>query len=91
MIDPNQQMELPLDDEGDFFELYVKNGQREFVRHVRFLRADCLYDAEDEISEIQPNYWQTMSVRPVEMTYVWKTYEDLHVAYMTCKSLLGLN
>jgi hypothetical protein len=86
-----QQMELPLDDDDrDFFELYVKNGRREFVRHVSFLRADCLNDAEDEISNVLPDYWKTMSVRPVEVEYVWKTYEELHVSYMICKALLKL-
>ena len=90
MSDAGMQMELPLEDGRDIFELYVKNGQREFVRHVSFLRANCLNDAEDEISEVLPDYWKTMSVRPVEVEYVWKTYEKLHISYMTCKSLLGL-
>ena len=79
------------EDESDIFELYTKNGRREFVRHVKFLRADCLNDAEDLISDIVPNYWKTMSIRPVEIEYVWRTYEDLHVSYMTCKSILGLS
>jgi hypothetical protein len=78
------------EDDRDIFELYIKNGQREFVRHVRFLRADCLNDAEDLVSVITPNYWKTMSVRPVETEYVWETYEELHVSYQTCKSLLGV-
>lgn len=90
MSDTGQQMELPLDDDRDFFELYIKNGRREFVRHVSFLKADCLNDAEDEISSVLPDYWKTMSVRPVEVEYVWKTYEELHVSYMICKALLKL-
>jgi len=89
MNDMNQ-LELPFDDDRPFFELFVKNGNREFVRHVRFLRAECLNDAEDEISVVLPNYWKTMSVRPVEIEYVWLTYEDLSVSYKHCKSLLGL-
>ena len=90
MSNMKKQLELPLDDTRDFFELYAKDGNREFVRHVRFLKADSLNHAEDEISGILPDYWKTMSVRRVDLTYVWKMYEDLHVAYMTCKSLLGL-
>jgi hypothetical protein len=77
--------------DSDIFELYAKNGRREFIRHVKFLRADCLNDAEDLVSDIIPDYWKTMSIRPVEIEYVWKIYEDLHVAYMTCKSILGLS
>ena len=84
-----KQLQLALE-EKDIFELYVKDGNREFVRHVRFLRADSLNNAEDVISEVLPDYWKTMRVRPASLEYVWDTYEDLHFAYKTCKSLLGL-
>ena len=90
MSNMKKQIELPLDDDRDIFELYVKDGNREFVRHVRFLRADSLNDAEDEISEVLPDYWKTMSVRPVKSEYVWNMYEELHFSYKICKSLLGL-
>tara|TARA_R110000824_G_scaffold303780_1_gene491628 strand:+ start:138 stop:407 length:270 start_codon:yes stop_codon:yes gene_type:complete len=84
-----KQLQLSLE-EKDIFELYVKDGNREFVRHVRFLRADSLNNAEDIISEVSPDYWKTMSVRPVVLEHVWDTYKDLHFAYKICKSLLGL-
>jgi len=90
MSNMKQQLELPLEDSRDFFELFVKDGNREFVRHVRFLRAESLNDAEDEVASVLSDYWKTMSVRPVNIKYVWKTYEDLHFSYNICKSLLGL-
>ena len=90
MSNMKKQLELSLDDTKDIFELYVKDGNREFVRHVRFLQAESLDDAEDEVSEIIPDYWKTMSVRHVGHEYVWSTYEDLHYAYNICKSMLGL-
>ncbi len=90
MSNMKKQINLPLDDDRDVFELYVKDGNREFVRHVRFLRADSLDDAEDDIKEIYPDYWKTMSVRPASLEYVWDTYEDLHYSYSICKNLLGL-
>ena len=79
-----------MDDNRDVFELYVKDGNREFMRHVRFLQADTLNDAEDRITEVIPDYWKTMSVRPVTLEYVWDVYQDLHFSYHTCKSMLGL-
>ena len=90
MSNMKKQLELPLDDDRDIFELYIKDGNREFVRHVRFLRADSLNDAEDKISEVLPDYWKTMRVRIVKLEYVWEVYQDLHFSYNTCKSLLGL-
>ena len=90
MANMKQQLELSLDDTRDIFELYIKDGNREFVRHVRFLKADSLDDCEDGIKEILPDYWKTMSVRPVNLKYVWSTYEELHFAYKSCKSVLGL-
>ena len=90
MSNMKEQLKLPLDDSREFFELYVKDGNREFVRHIRFLQADSLNSAEDEITTVLPDYWKTMSVRPVTLEYVWETYEDLHFSYHTCKSLLGL-
>ena len=64
-----RQLRLPLEDMGDIYELFVKDGNREFVRHVRFLRAKTLNDAEDAVSEVLPDYWKTMSVRRVDETY----------------------
>ena len=94
MKDLSIQMSLPFGDdaiEGKVFELYVKNGKREFQRHVKFIKAECLEDAEDSVIEINPDYWKNMSVRSVKPDYVWKTFEDLHVAYSTCKTILGLD
>jgi hypothetical protein len=79
-----------LDDDRDVFELYVKNGNKEFVRHVRFLQSDSLDDAEDLVCEARPDYWKTMSVRSVDIDYVWDVYEDLHFSYNICKSMLGI-
>ena len=90
MSDTGKQLMLSLDDDDDFFELYVKDGNQEFVRHVRFVKVSSLDDAEDVFLEAIPDYWKTMSVRPVEFDYVWKTYTDLHMSYMFCKSILGL-
>ena len=94
MKDLSIQMSLPFGDdaiEGKVFELYVKNGKREFQRHVKFIKAECLEDAEDSVIEINTDYWKSMSVRSVKPDYVWKTFEDLHVAYSTCKTILGLD
>ena len=94
MKDLSIQMSLPFGEdvvEGKVFELYVKNGKREFQRHVKFIQADCLEEAEDNVVGVNPDYWKTMSVRPVKPEYIWKTFEDLHVAYNTCKSILGLD
>lgn len=86
-----KQLQLPIDgDRGDIFELFVKDGNMEFVRHVRFLRASTRDDAEDFVAEIFPDYWKTMSVRWVNEKYAWETYEDLHYALSTCKSVLDL-
>jgi hypothetical protein len=88
------QMPLPLGmeahDNEKFFELHVKNGKQEFVRHVRFFKAECLDDAEDMALEVNPDYWKTMKVRSVELDYVWKMFQDLHFSYNICKSILGL-
>ena len=90
---PYTQMNLPFDVEdldGRIFELYIKNPNREFKSHVRFIKAESLQDAEDYIAEVDPVYWKTMSVRSVKLEYVWKTFESLHVSYHLCKTLLGL-
>ena len=79
-----------LDDDRDIFELYVKNGNKEFVRHVRFLQADSLDEAEDLMSEARPEYWKTMSIRSVDIEYVWDVYQELHFSYSVCKSMLGI-
>ena len=87
------QMSLPLtieEIEGNIFELYERNGKGEFTRHVRFLVADSLSNAEDQILEILPEYWKRYRVRSVDMEYLWKTYEDLHFSYKICKSILGM-
>jgi hypothetical protein len=93
MKDLSMQMSLPLgegDLEGNIFELYTKNPNREFQSHVRFVRAASREAAEDYVSESDPNYWKTMSVRSVRAEYIWKTFESLHMSYHTCKSILGL-
>tara|TARA_Y100000593_G_C4149112_1_gene256161 strand:- start:201 stop:491 length:291 start_codon:yes stop_codon:yes gene_type:complete len=88
------QMKLPLagviDEKDKFFELYVKNGKREFVRHVRFFTADTLEEAEDQALEADPEYWKTMKVRSVDIEYVWNVFQNLHFSYEICKSVLGL-
>ena len=94
-VDPDQ-MSFPFtsktDDElrGCVFELYKKNSNREFVRHVRFIEAESLNEAEDIASKIDAAYWKDKSVRAVSPEYVWKTFEDLHFSYNMCKSVLGL-
>jgi len=85
-----KQLQLPLEDRGEIFELFVKDGNREFVRHVRFLRAESLDEAEDLVAEVLPEYWRTMSVRWVDEAYAWKTHEDLHFALSMCKSVLDV-
>jgi hypothetical protein len=87
------QMSLPFDKDeldGRLFELYTKSPNREFQSHVRFIEADSLVDAEDFISEIDSDYWKKMSIRPVNVEYVWDTFESLHVSYHLCKSVLRL-
>ena len=84
------QMSLPFDEDemnNKVFELYVKNPNREFQRHVRFIKADSLEDAEDQISESDPDYWKTQSVRHVRVDYIWSTFESLHYSYHMCKSI----
>ena len=89
---PTQMDLFPKDEEleGHIFELYEKTDQREFKNHVRFIKADSLCEAEDFVSETDPNYWRTRSVRSVSVIYVWKTFEELHFSYQVCKSILGL-
>ena len=94
MKDLSIQMNLPFGEdelEGKVFELYRKNGNREFQSHVRFLRADSLEEAEDNIVEVNPDYWKTMSIRPADPEYIWKMFESLHVSYCSCKKVLGLD
>ena len=57
--------------EGHIFELYEKSPNREFRSHVQFIRADTLEEAEDKVAAIDPDYWRTKSVRPVEGEYAW--------------------
>jgi hypothetical protein len=83
-------LEVKMDDSEKFFELYVKSGQQEFVRHVRFFKAKSLAGAEDAALEVNPDYWKTMRVRPVKMDYVWRVFQDLHFSYNICKTLLDL-
>lgn len=85
-----RQLKLQLDNQGEIYELYVKDGNREFVRHVQFIRAPSLEDAEDTVIEVRPNYWKTMSVRRVDETYAWSVFEELHFAISSCKSVLDI-
>ena len=85
-----KQLKLPLDNPGEIFELFVKDGNREFVRHVHFIRAHSLAEAEDEVAKVNPGYWKTMSVRRVEESYAWSIHADLHFALATCKSVLDI-
>ncbi len=77
--------------EGHIFELYEKSPNREFRSHVQFIRADTLEEAEDKVAAIDPDYWRTKSVRPVEVEYAWIIFESLHYSYRMCKSILGLD
>tara|TARA_Y100000034_G_C6681311_1_gene299518 strand:- start:144 stop:419 length:276 start_codon:yes stop_codon:yes gene_type:complete len=83
-------LEMKADDNEKFFELYMKNRHQEFVRHVRFFKAESLESAEDAALEVNPDYWKTMRVRPVKMDYVWRVFQDLHFSYNICKTLLDL-
>ena len=47
-------------------------------------------EAEDKISEVNPEYWRSKSVRAVNMDYVWKTFEQIQFSYKVCKSILGI-
>jgi len=76
--------------EGKIFELYEKTANREFKRHVQFIKAETLNDAEDLATEANPNYWRTKSVRPVKVDYVWETFVELHYSYSMAKSVLGI-
>lgn len=77
--------------EGKVFELYERTPNREFKRHIQFIEAESLCDAEDKASEQHPEYWRTKSVRPVTVEYVWDTFVELYFSYKMAKSLLGLN
>jgi hypothetical protein len=85
-----KQLKLPLESPGEIFELFIKDGNREFVRHVQFIRALSLAEAEDKVAEVKPDYWKTMSVRWVEESYAWSMLEELHFALSTCKSVLDI-
>tara|TARA_R110002060_G_scaffold3250_1_gene5111 strand:- start:598 stop:900 length:303 start_codon:yes stop_codon:yes gene_type:complete len=76
---------------GRVFELFEKTSNREFKSHVQFIEADSLCDAEDKISEVDPDYWRKKSIRPVTVTYVWDTFTNLYYSYKMAKSVLGLN
>ena len=77
--------------EGKVFELFEKTANREFKRHIQFIKADNLCQAEDKALEVDPGYWRTKSVRPVAVTYVWDTFTDLYYSYSMAKSVLGLS
>ena len=77
--------------DGRGFELFEKTPNREFKSHVQFIEADSLCDAEDRISEVDPDYWRKKSIRPVTVTYVWDTFTNLYYSYKMAKSVLGLS
>ena len=77
--------------DGRVFELFEKTPNREFKSHVQFIEADSLCDAEDRISEVDPDYWRKKSIRPVTVTYVWDTFTNLYYSYKMAKSVLGLS
>lgn len=77
--------------EGKVFELFEKTGNREFKRHVQFIKADSLREAEDRVSEVNSEYWRTKSVRPVKVQYVWDTFMELYFSYKMAKSVLELD
>jgi len=76
---------------GRVFELFEKTPNREFKSHVQFIEADSLSEAEDKISEVNPNYWRKKSIRPVTVEYVWNTFTELYYSYKMAKSVLGLS
>jgi hypothetical protein len=77
--------------EGRVFELFEKTPNREFKSHVQFIEADSLCEAEDKISEVNPDYWRKKSIRPVTVEYVWNTFTELYYSYKMAKSVLGLS
>ena len=77
--------------EGKIFELYEKTSNREFKSNVQFIKADSLCEAEDKISEVDPSYWRTKSVRSVTPTYAWEIFTQLYYSYSMAKSVLGLD
>jgi len=77
--------------DGHIFELFEKTPNREFKRHVQFIKADSLCKAEDLASVAEPDYWKNKSVRPVNMSYVWDTFSQLYYSYSLAKSILGLD
>jgi len=93
MGDFAMQMDLFSSDkelEDKLYELYEKTANREFKSHVQFIKADSINEAEDRVSEVNPEYWRSRSVRAVSADYAWKTFEKLHFSYKTCKSILGI-
>ena len=76
--------------EGKVFELFEKTSNREFKRHIQFIKADSLCEAEDKASEANAEYWRTKSVRAVSVEYVWDTFVEIHYSYKMAKSILGL-
>ena len=97
MKDMAGQMSFPFssktDDEltGKVFELYEKTPNREFMRHVRFIEAKSLQEAEDFVLNIDPSYWKNQSIRPVTPEYIWNVFQSLHFSYNMCKSILGID
>lgn len=88
---PIDVFEKDEDLEGKVFELFEKTANREFKRHVQFIKAENLCAAEDKASEANPEYWRTKSVRPVKVEYVWETFVELYFSYRTAKSILGID
>ena len=85
-----EDLEKDLELEGKVFELYERTPNREFKRHVQFIKAESLCEAEDAASEANPEYRRTKSVRPVKVEYVWDTFVELYYSYRMAKSVLGL-
>ena len=93
MVDSAVQLDLFGDSEDHddrLYELYEKTANREFKSHVQFIKAGSINEAEDKISEVNPEYWRSKSVRAVNMDYVWKTFEQIQFSYKVCKSILGI-
>tara|TARA_R100000008_G_scaffold86732_1_gene81203 strand:- start:5694 stop:5993 length:300 start_codon:yes stop_codon:yes gene_type:complete len=76
--------------EGKIFELYEKTSNREFKSHVQFIKANNLCEAEDAISEVDPEYWRTKSIRPVKVEYAWDMFTQLYYSFSMARSVLGL-
>ena len=76
--------------EGKIFELYEKTPNREFKCHVQFIRANNLCEADDSITEVDPEYWRSKSIRPVKVEYAWDMFTRLYYSFSMARSVLGL-